>query len=78
VLATRSRTFIDRKRLEPACRAADIVVSDRRLPYWCDPAWLKLDRRTLAKTGAVSIWLGAGRIRTVAADDGRHPWRQAQ
>src|SRR3546814_6630315 len=37
LLATRSSVFIDRRRFEPACADADIVVSDRRLPYWCAP-----------------------------------------
>lgn len=74
ILATRSTTFIDRTAMQPACTAADIVVSDRRLPYWCAPRWLRLDRPKLAETGAVSIWLGAQTLRTVTADDGDHPW----
>lgn len=74
LLATRSGLLIDRAAFEPACAAADIVVSDRRLPYWCAPRWLKLDRAKLAETGALSIWLDGPRIRSVAAEDGAHPW----
>lgn len=74
LLATRSGLLIDRAAFEPACAAADIIVSDRRLPYWCAPRWLKLDRRRLAETGAVSIRLDRPRIRTVAGQDGAHPW----
>nr|WP_243451605.1 ComEC/Rec2 family competence protein [Sphingosinicella soli] len=74
LLATRSDLLIDRAAFEPACAAADIVVSNRRLPYWCAPRWLKLDRTRLAETGALSIWLEGPRIRTVAEEDGAHPW----
>lgn len=74
LLATRSGLLIDRAAFEPACAAADIIVSDRRLPYWCAPRWLKLDRSRLSETGALSIWLNGPRIRSVAAEDGAHPW----
>jgi competence protein ComEC len=74
LLATRSGLLIDRAAFEPACAVADIVVSDRRLPYWCAPRWLKLDRSSLAETGALSIWLDGPRIRAVAREDGAHPW----
>ncbi|BBE34910.1 ComEC/Rec2 family competence protein [Sphingosinicella microcystinivorans] len=74
LLATRSGLLIDRAAFEPACAAADIIVSDRRLPNWCTPRWLKLDRTKLAETGALSIWLSGPRIRSVAEEDGAHSW----
>lgn len=74
LLATRSRDFVERPAMERSCGAADIVVSDRRLPYWCRPRWLKLDRAALARTGAVTIWLDPLRIRMAADDAGDHPW----
>lgn len=37
LLATRSQLRIGRAAMEPACRAAGIVVSERRLPRWCRP-----------------------------------------
>ncbi len=74
VLLTISRDFVAREAFEPACAAADIVVSDRRLPRWCRPRWLKLDRPTLAASGAVSIDLAAGRVDSVAGRAGDHPW----
>lgn len=74
LLATRSPVFIDRALFEPACRSADIVISDRRLPQWCMPQWLKADRALLARTGGLTIHAGSGRVRTVAEDGGDHPW----
>ena len=74
LLATLSRDRIERPAFAPACAAADIVVSDRRLPSWCAPRWLKLDRTALGKTGAVAIWLTPRRVETVGALTGDHPW----
>ena len=74
LLATLSRDRINRRRFGPACAAADIVVSDRRLPGWCAPRWLKLDRASLGDSGAVAIWLAERRVETVAARLGDHPW----
>ena len=74
LLATLSKDRIGRPAFGPACVAADIVVSDRRLPDWCTPRWLKLDRTALGTTGAVAIWLAPRRVETVAALTGDHPW----
>ncbi|API60888.1 hypothetical protein BSL82_01660 [Tardibacter chloracetimidivorans] len=74
LLATRSSVFIDRRRFEPACADADIVVSDRRLPYWCAPRWLKADRTLLQRTGGLAIDTSTGVVRSVAEENGRHPW----
>ena len=77
LLATRSSTLIDWEIFTRACTAADIVVSDRRLPRGCVPHWLKLDRSALARTGGLAIYLdGAPHIETVAERVGAHPWRQ--
>ncbi|KAB7648779.1 DUF4131 domain-containing protein [Polymorphobacter fuscus] len=75
LLATLSRDYIGRATFEPACAAADIVVSDRRMPRWCRPRWLRLDRAQLAQSGAVAIWLGSGRVDGANARLGDHPWR---
>ncbi len=74
LLATLSKDRIGRPVFAPACAAADIVVSDRRLPGWCRPRWLKLDRTALGTTGAVAIWRSPRRVETVAALTGDHPW----
>lgn len=75
LMATTSREFIDRPLFEPACAAADIIISDRRLPGWCRPRWLKLDAAALAQTGAVSIRLADGVMTSAAASAGDHPWQ---
>ena len=75
LLATLSRDRIDRPIFEPACAAADIAISDRVLPDWCTPRWLKLDRASLGASGAVAVWLVPRRIETVHARLGDHPWR---
>lgn len=75
VLATRSAYMVSTDQLAAACRGADIVVSDRGLPRACAPRWLKLDRRSLARTGGVAITLSTGRIVTVRRPGDAHPWR---
>jgi competence protein ComEC len=75
LLATLSRDYVDRAVFEPACAAADIVISDRRMPMWCRPRWLKLDKAALGTLGAVSVWFGDGRIEAVNVGLGDHDWR---
>jgi len=74
VLATRSAYLVPASELIAACRAADIVVSERRLPRRCRPRWLKLDRSTLARSGGVSVALATPRVATVRHPGDRHPW----
>ena len=75
MLATRSRDWLPRADMEPACREADLVVSERRLPDWCRPRWLSLDADTLAARGAVAIWLDRGRMVGALDASGDHGWR---
>lgn len=73
LLATRSPYRLDRDVLIGACRWADVVVSDRRLPPGCVPRWLKLDPVSLGRSGGVALALASGRVETVIGRD-RHPW----
>jgi competence protein ComEC len=73
IAATRSAYLVPWQAMIAACRSADVVVSERRLPPGCMPRWLKLDRPTLAETGGVAITLGSRTVRTVRGD-GHHPW----
>ena len=77
LLATRSSAWFEWSDLVRSCAAADIVVSDRRLPRGCKPRWIKLDRHSLGQTGGIAIYLaGRPRLDTVAARVGEHPWAQ--
>lgn len=77
LLATRSRHLIDFEPLKRACAAADVVVSDRRLPRTCIPRWLKADRHFLQRSGGLAIRFGeVPRVVTVRDRVGRHPWAQ--
>jgi competence protein ComEC len=76
LLATRSPYPVDRRAMALACADADIVVSDRRLPDWCRPRWLKADRTLLGTTGGLAIRLGAtASVASVAEREAGHPWR---
>nr|WP_053000037.1 ComEC/Rec2 family competence protein [Sphingomonas sp. Y57] len=74
ILATRSPYRLDWTGLSQACAAADIAISERRLPRGCTPRWLKIDRPLLARTGGLAIDLDRGTVDSVAAAVGRHPW----
>lgn len=75
ILATRSAHQIEIEPLKRACAAADIVISERILPRTCIPRWLKADRALLARSGGLSVTLGAmGDVTTVAERVGGHPW----
>jgi competence protein ComEC len=75
ILATRSAYMVPIAELIAACRAADVVVSERGLPKGCMPRWLKLDRRALRRTGGVALTLGSGTVVTILKPGDRHPWR---
>ena len=75
ILATRTRWPLLIEPLVAACRTADIVVSDRRLPRTCTPRWLKADALLLARTGGLAIRLGdPPRVDKVVDGVGKHPW----
>jgi competence protein ComEC len=74
LLFTRSDVMIARQDFVRDCAAADIVVSDRGLPRWCRPRWMKIDRRLLARTGGLSIGLEKGEVHTVHRPGDAHPW----
>ncbi len=74
LVATRSHYMLPGMSFRGECASADIVVSDRRLPSWCRPRWLKVDRDYLAKTGGLAVTLDRAAIDTVADTEGAHPW----
>ncbi|WP_242123117.1 ComEC/Rec2 family competence protein [Sphingobium sp. Sx8-8] len=74
LLVTRSGHRVGGAILARDCARADIVISDRFLPYGCRPRWLKVDRRLLGRTGGLAIHLDNRSIRTVRTVDDEHPW----
>ncbi|MGC4251409.1 MAG: ComEC/Rec2 family competence protein [Sphingobium sp.] len=74
LLVTRSDMLVERAAFMRDCQWADIVISDRRLPRWCHPRWLKVDRSLLAVTGGLAINLDKMAVRTVYSPNDAHPW----
>jgi competence protein ComEC len=74
LFVTRSRDGLARRTMEPACAAADIIISERRLPAWCSARWLKLDADLFAQRGAVAVWLDDGRLIGSLDGAGDYPW----
>lgn len=74
LLAMRSTYYLPALALSAACRRADIVVSERRLPDSCKPRWLKADRQLLRQTGGLTIHLASGKIESVRERSGDHIW----
>ncbi|HKY82496.1 MAG TPA: ComEC/Rec2 family competence protein, partial [Sphingobium sp.] len=74
LLVTRTDGLVPRDKLERDCGRADIVIADRRLPDWCRPRWLKVDRRLLARTGGLAIDLDRHVVRTGKEPGDTHPW----
>ncbi|MDB5715167.1 MAG: ComEC/Rec2-like protein [Sphingomonadales bacterium] len=78
ILATRSRFILPIGAFVAECAAADIVISDRRLPRTCSPRWLKADRPMLEKTGGLAVNFSARTVEGVSENDGDHPWVAAR
>jgi competence protein ComEC len=74
LLIARGRDYAPERALAAACERSDIVIADRGLPGSCEPRWLKIDRRLLARTGGLTIDLEHQELRTVAQGQGRHGW----
>lgn len=74
IVATRSSYYIPAMALSAACRRADIVISERRLPASCQPRWLKADRTLLGQVGGMTVDLENQKIATVLGRSGRHQW----
>lgn len=74
VLISMSRDYVPERALAAACRRADLVISDRALPYSCRPRWTRLDGPRLRREGGVSIRLASHDIVGVAELAGGHEW----
>ncbi|MCA1660791.1 MAG: ComEC/Rec2 family competence protein [Novosphingobium sp.] len=78
LLLSRNREYVEPRALLAACERADIVVSDRRLPFYCRPRQLKADRLLLARTGGLAFDLASGRVTSVAESQGAHGWWRSE
>lgn len=74
ILLGRGRTQVEERALAAACAEVDIVIAERFLPRSCRPRWLKADRRMLARSGGLSIYLAEERITSVGESQGQHGW----
>lgn len=74
IVATRSSYYIPALALSAACRRADIVISERRLPTSCEPRWIKADRTLLGQVGGMTIDLDNQKVATVLSRSGNHHW----
>jgi competence protein ComEC len=76
ILATRSNYLVPVMEFAAACQRADIVVSERYLPWSCKPRWLKADRDFLERSGGLAVYFAESRVDTVAHTTAHHPWSQ--
>ena len=74
VLMARSKVMVPERALAAACERADVVISERYLPWSCKPRWLKADRDLLQRSGGLTIDFANRQISTVAQDEGEHGW----
>ncbi|MFN3592233.1 MAG: hypothetical protein ACK4TG_08600, partial [Thermaurantiacus sp.] len=77
IYAIRSTRLVPEQELRRACAKADLVVAPRRMPEFCRPRWLLLDREALKATGALTIRSADRRLDSVGARSGDHPWSPA-
>ncbi len=74
IVAMRSSYYIPALALSAACRRADIVISERRLPASCQPRWIKADRPLLQQVGGMTIDFESQYVGTVLNRSGSHAW----
>jgi competence protein ComEC len=76
IMATRSGYLVPAMEMAAACKRADIVISERYLPWSCKPSWFKADRDFLERHGGLAIYLAKARVDTVAQLAAHQPWSQ--
>jgi competence protein ComEC len=76
ILATRSNYLVPVMEFAAACKRADIVISERYLPWSCKPRWFKADRDFLERNGGLAIYFAEARVDTVAETTAHQPWSQ--
>ena len=74
ILMVRGKAMVSERALAAACERADVVISERYLPWSCKPRWLKADRDLLERSGGLTIDFARGEIASVAEGEGAHGW----
>ena len=74
VMATRSGYLVPAMEFAAACRRADIVISERYLPWSCKPRWFKADRNFLEQNGGLAIYFDHAFVDSVARTTAHYPW----
>ena len=74
ILMARGKAMVSERALAAACKRADVVISERYLPWSCKPRWLKADRDLLERSGGLTIHFARGEIASVAEGEGAHGW----
>jgi competence protein ComEC len=74
ILAARTPYLIPSMELAAACKRADIVISERYLPWSCKPRWIKADREFLEQHGGLAFYFSREHVDTVARTTAHQPW----
>jgi competence protein ComEC len=74
IMATRSGYLVPAMEFAAACKRADIVISERYLPWSCKPRWFKADRDFLERHGGLAVYFDTAFVDSVARTTGHQPW----
>lgn len=74
IMATRSGYLVPAMEFAAACKRADIVISERYLPWSCKPRWFKADRDFLEQNGGLAVYFDTAFVDSVARTTAHYPW----
>jgi competence protein ComEC len=74
IMATRSGYLVPAMEFAAACKRADIVISERYLPWSCKPRWFKADRDFLERNGGLAMYFDTVFVDSVARTTAHQPW----
>jgi competence protein ComEC len=74
IMATRSGYLVPAMEFAAACKRADIVISERYLPWSCKPRWFKADRDFLDQNGGLAVYFDTVFVDSVARTTAHYPW----
>jgi competence protein ComEC len=74
IMATRSSYLVPAMEFAAACKRADIVISERYLPWSCKPRWFKADRDFLEQNGGLAVYFDNAFVDSVARTTAHYPW----